>query len=95
MSTTSIRLPDQLKQRIARAAEHSGLTPHAFMVEAIAERVESEERRRDFQATTEQRYARILDAGETIPWPAMLAYLKRRVAGEAATPPEPIEHKQH
>jgi predicted transcriptional regulator len=91
MSTTSIRLSDALKQRIARAAEHAGLTPHAFMLEAIAERLEAEERRSDFQAVAEQRYEHLLDTGETIPWSAMRDYLKRRIAGEALLRPKPVK----
>jgi predicted transcriptional regulator len=91
MTTTSIRLPDDLKQRMAQAAEQAGQTPHAFMLEAIAERVAAEERRHDFHALAEQRYARILDSGETIPWPALRDYLKRRLAGEALARPKPVQ----
>jgi predicted transcriptional regulator len=87
MTTTSIRLPDELKQRIAHAAKHAGKTPHAFMLEAITEQVTAEERRAALQEVAEQRYARILETGETIPWPAMRDYLKRRLAGETVAPP--------
>ena len=62
------------------------------MLEAIAERVAAEIRRHDFYALAEQRYARIVDSGETIPWPAMRDYLKRRLAGEAVTRPSPVKH---
>lgn len=91
MTTTSIRRPDDLKQRMTQAAEHAGQTPHAFMLEAIAERVAAEERRRDFHALAEQRYARIVNSGETIPWPALRDYLKRRLAGEALARPKPVQ----
>lgn len=37
MSTTTIRLPEELKVRIARAAEQAGTTAHHFILEAIAE----------------------------------------------------------
>jgi predicted transcriptional regulator len=82
MNSTSIRLPDALKQRINRAAEHAGTTPHAFMLEAIAERVEAEERQRDFQAVAEQRYLRIVEGGETIPWSEMHPLIGRPVRGD-------------
>ncbi|MGB5732816.1 MAG: CopG family transcriptional regulator [Thiohalocapsa sp.] len=71
MTTTSIRLPDKLKQRLARAAENAGQTPQAFMLEAIAERVRAEEQRSAFQEAAEQRYVRIVESGETIPWSSM------------------------
>jgi plasmid stabilization system protein ParE/predicted DNA-binding protein len=88
MATTSIRLSDELKQRIAHAAERAGKTPHAFMLEAISEHVAAEELRADFQEIAEQRYARILDCGENIPWPVMRDYLRRRLAGETVAPPK-------
>ena len=36
MSTTTIRLEDDLKERIAQAAERTGRSAHAFIVDAIA-----------------------------------------------------------
>jgi predicted transcriptional regulator len=93
VSTTSIRLPDELKQRVVRAAERAGLSPHAFMLEAIARRLEAEERRSDFQMVAEQRYERILATGETIPWSAMRGYLQRRLAGETVAGPDPGKRK--
>lgn len=91
MTTTSIRLPYELKQRVARAAERAGQTPHAFMLEAIAERVAAEEQRREFQQIAEQRYARIVESGETVPWSVMRDYLMRRLAGEELLPPGPVK----
>ncbi len=36
MATTTIRLNEAMKARIAAAAERAGKTAHAFMLEAIA-----------------------------------------------------------
>lgn len=36
MGTTTIRLPDALKARVAKAAEAAGTTAHNFILEAIA-----------------------------------------------------------
>jgi predicted transcriptional regulator len=87
MSTTTIRLPDDLKVRIAAAAKQSGTTTHAFILEAIAEKAEQAERRADFDAVAEARYAGIVASGKTIPWQEMRGYLEARVAGKAATRP--------
>ena len=38
MSTTTIRLPPHLKERVARAAEIAGTTAHSFILAAIAEK---------------------------------------------------------
>ena len=34
-TTTTLKLPEELKSRIATLAESAGKTPHAFMVEAL------------------------------------------------------------
>jgi predicted transcriptional regulator len=47
-TTTSLKLPDELKDKIAAMAEGVAQTPHAYMVEAIAERVARDEKRRAF-----------------------------------------------
>jgi predicted DNA-binding protein len=63
MSTTTIRLPDDLKARLAVPAKHAGTTAHGFILEAIAEKTEQAERRADFDAVAESRYAGIVAAG--------------------------------
>ncbi len=87
MSTTTIRLPDDLKARIAVAAKLAGTTAHGFILEAIAEKAEQAGRRADFDAIAEARYAAIVASGETIPWQEMRSYLKARISGQAATRP--------
>lgn len=87
MSTTTIRLPDELKSRIAEAAKRAGTTSHSFILEAIAEKADLAECRGDFDAVAEQRYARIVESGETIPWSEMRGYLEDRIAGKAARRP--------
>ena len=84
MGTTTIRLPGELKARIAEAAKRAGTTSHNFIVEAIAEKVDQAERHADFDAVAEQRYARIAETGESIPWSEMRGYLEARIA---ARPP--------
>lgn len=87
MPTTTVRLPEELKDRIARAAERAGTTSHAFILEAIAERVDEEERRNAFHEVAEDRYAEIVASGKTIPWSEMRTYLQDRMAGKAPTRP--------
>ena len=89
MSTTTIRLPADLKERIARAAKRAGTTPHSLILEAIAEKADQEERRADFESVAEQRYAEIVASGKTVPWTEMRRYLERRLAGKKTTRPKP------
>ena len=87
MSTTTIRLPEDLKARVAAAAKRSGTTAHGFILEAIAEKTAQEERRADFDAVAEDRYARLVASGETIPWQEMRGYLEDRLAGKSVKRP--------
>ena len=64
MSTTTIRLPEDLKSRIERLAASRGNTVHAFMVEAIAEAANQMERRDAFHAEAQRRFKKMLRTGE-------------------------------
>jgi predicted transcriptional regulator len=87
MSTTTIRLPDELRARIAAAADRAGTTSHNFILQAIAEKTELEERRAAFHGEADRRYAEIVATGKAIPWEAMRPYLEARAAGRK--PPRP------
>lgn len=87
MSTTTIRLPKDLKARVVAAAERAGKTSHSFILEAISEKADQEERRADFNDVAEKRYAKIVASGKTIPWHEMRSYLEDRLAGKTATRP--------
>ena len=87
MPTTTIRLPADLKLRIAAVAKRAGTTSHAFILKAIAEKTDREERLGDFHGEAKKRYAGICAFGKTIPWNEMRRYLEDRVAGKAVTRP--------
>jgi len=87
IATTSIRLPDDLKARIADAAKQAGTTTHNFILSAIAEKAEQVESRAEMEAIAADRYADIVSTGETIAWDDMRAYLKARIAGKAVKRP--------
>ncbi|MES2129384.1 MAG: ribbon-helix-helix protein, CopG family [Pseudomonadota bacterium] len=88
MSTTTIRLPDELKERIAKAAQRAGKTTHSFILEAIAEKTAIEEQRAEFDAEADARFARLAASGKTIPWSEMRHYLAGRVAGKQLSSPQ-------
>jgi predicted transcriptional regulator len=91
MSTTTIRLPEELKERVARAAERAGTTSHAFILDAIAARVDEDARRDDSHAAAERRYPEIVATGRTIPWREMRTCLDNRLSGDK--PPRPRARK--
>jgi predicted transcriptional regulator len=88
MSTTTIRLPEELKARLAAAAKRAGSTSHNFILQAIAEKTELEERRADFHEEADRRYAEIVATGKTISWETMRAYLKARAVGKKLPRPK-------
>lgn len=91
-TTTTIRLSDELKARIASAAERAGKTTHSFILEAISEKAELEEQRASFDAEADARFGKILESGKTIPWPDMRKYLEGKVAGKPV--PRPVIKKR-
>ena len=62
MSTTSLKLPDALKERIHHFAAESGVSTHAFMVSTLESEIERLEARAEFEASAEAAAADI-DAG--------------------------------
>ncbi len=86
MSTTTIRLPDDLKARVTAVAGQAGVSPHNFILQAIAEKTAAEEVRNDFHQEADTRYAKLLASGQTIPWADMRAYLETRAAGQHDAP---------
>jgi len=91
MSTTTIRLPADLKARVATAAKKSGKSAHSFILEAIAEKADDAERYGEFHALADQRFAAIAESGKTIPWSEMRSYLAERAAG--GKPRRPVPRK--
>jgi len=88
MTTTTIRLPDELKERVARMAEARGLTPHAFILHAIEERTSEEEEQVAFHALAMERLAEYRASGEAVPWEDARRYLEARAAGRKLAAPK-------
>jgi predicted transcriptional regulator len=87
MSTTTIRIEDDLKARIAAAAQHAGKTAHAFILDAISQTVEQVEMDNAFNAVADQRWGTIQASGKTVSWDDAKAYLAARANGEPARKP--------
>lgn len=85
--TTTIRLPEELKARLARLAEAEGTSTHSLILDAIAEKADALERRQSFHEEARQRHEHFLATGEGIPWEEMRDYLRRRAQGEDVAPP--------
>jgi predicted transcriptional regulator len=89
---TTLKLPDPLKERIAPLANAAGVTPHAWMVEALERQAMLAEARESFLAEAETS-AREVDAGGAL-YAAedVLSYVVARGAGRhAAVRPRPVK----
>jgi predicted transcriptional regulator len=89
VAATSLKLPDELKRRIAQLVSGSDRTAHSFMVEAIEQAAAREELRRRFgeeaalaEAETE-RSGKVYDAAEAF------KYFETRAKGGNARKPRP------
>jgi predicted transcriptional regulator len=85
----SLRVPEEMKKRIAKLAKAQDTTAHAFMLDAIREKIEAEQVRISFQAEAERRLARMKRTGVAIPAEEVFAYFERRAKGTTAPRPKP------
>lgn len=90
MNTTSLKLPDELKCRLAVVAEQAQKSAHAFMVEAIAERVDDAEAHAAFVASALDSLAEVNAGGATFDGDEVHAWLRAKVRGEHAPAPKPM-----
>jgi predicted transcriptional regulator len=77
----SLRVPDDVKKRVDRLAGALDTTAHAFMLEAIRDKVEAEEARAAFLAEAQRRLTRMKKSGKGIPAAEVFAYLDHRGKG--------------
>jgi len=87
MSTTTIRLEEELKVRLAAAAHRTGKSAHGFILDAIAQTVEQVELDEEFHRLADERWAKVLATGKTVPWDVARGYLEARARGEKVRKP--------
>ncbi len=87
MPTTTIRIEDELKARVAAAAQQMGKSAHAFIVDALAQTVEQVELDAALQALADERWSNICTTGKTVPWGDTKSYLAARANGDKTRRP--------
>lgn len=88
MSTTSLKLSDELKQRAVAAAEKRGVSPHAFMVDAIEQAASAAEQRAGFVNEALAAREQALETGKGYDARQVHAYLRERIAGKKSPKPK-------
>lgn len=80
MSTTSLKLTDEIKTKAANAAKELGVSSHAFMVEAIRQASVNAEYRKAFIAEAKAARESMLQASEAYEANDVFEHLRSRIA---------------
>jgi predicted transcriptional regulator len=79
---TTIKLPDDLKERIAPLADAAGKTPHAWMIEALERQADLAEAREAFIHDAEASATEVDAGGALYAAEDVASYLYARAAGK-------------
>lgn len=85
VSTTSLKLPEEIKLQAANAAKDLGITPHAFMVEAIKQASINAQLRRSFIEDANNARKEVLKEGKVHDADKVFKHLKARIGGKKST----------
>lgn len=80
----TLKLPPELKERVASVVKGTDKTPHAFMVEAIEQQTSLAEKRKAFVAEANARYRNFMRTGKAYAFEDVRKYLEARIAGKPA-----------
>jgi predicted transcriptional regulator len=90
-TTTTLKLPESLKKRIAPLAEAAGKTPHAWMVEAIETHATLAEKRKAFVAHAVAAEKEVRKTGLVYRAEDVHRYIRARTAGKKPARPKPVK----
>ena len=88
-SPTTLKLPDDLKARIAAQAEAEGMTLHAYLLQAIREKVERADRRKAYLAAGSAAWEEYQRTGIAYAFEDVKEYVLALAAGKKPTRPKP------
>ena len=87
--TTTLKLPEKLKERIARLAKETGQSSHSLMVQTIERGISREEKMRDFVREALASKADVEAGGTVYRAEDVHAWMERLAKGEKAPRPAP------
>jgi len=85
---TSIKLPEDLKKRVARVVKDTAQSAHAFMVEAIRQETERAEKRRGFLADAYAAHAEFRRSGRGYALADVKAHYRAKLQGRRTRKPK-------
>jgi predicted transcriptional regulator len=93
MATTSLKLSEELKERVAKLAEASGKSAHAFMVDAIDKEARRSEQYQDFLAEAESSWQVYQQDGMAYDADEANAYFRAKIQGIELPKPQLRKYK--
>lgn len=90
-ATTTLKLTEDLKKRVAPLAEFAGKTPHAWMVEAIETQATLAEKRKLFVARALAAEKSVKRTGIVYAFGDVHRYMHALASGKAAKRPKPVK----
>jgi predicted transcriptional regulator len=90
-TTTTLKLSETLKKRIAPLAESAGKTPHAWMVEALETHATLAEKRRAFVADALAAEKEVKKTGLVFRAEDVHRYIRARAAGKKSARPKAVK----
>ena len=90
-SPTTLKLPEALKALLAEQAEAEGKTPHAYMVEALAEKARRGQRERQLDAEDDAALEEYERTGIAYAFEDVREYIIGIAAGRKPPRPKPIK----
>jgi predicted transcriptional regulator len=90
-ASTTLKLPEDLKQRIAPLAKSAGKKPHAWMLEALEAQAGLAEKRRDFIAAAVAAEKEVKKTGLVYRAEDVHRYIRARFAGKKTRRPKPVK----
>lgn len=90
-ATTTLKLPERLKKRIAPLAESDGKTPHAWMIEAIEAQAILAEKRKMFVADALAAEREVRRNGKVYALEDVRGYMRNLARGKSIKRPRPVK----
>lgn len=90
-TSTTLKLPESLKKRIAPLADEAGKTPHAWMVDALEAQADLAEKRKAFYGEARSRLAEFRQTGAAYRAGDVHRYFGALVEGRKVKRPKPVK----
>ena len=93
-SPTTLKLPEELRERLLAQAEAEGMSPHAYMLEALREKADRTERRREYLEAGESALREYERTGIAYAMEDVEKYILGIAAGKKPRRPRPAKESR-